>query len=137
MQYIIVTLNDSDVWTTHKKRYEELAGNSREKLIVKAGDCMKHVISGKKECSLVAGSDFAVYVENGHGTDFTVVKHVPETIDFPLNSGEKVGYLEIISDDEVIDIVDIIANSDFSPDGEAHVHNCFMFTLMNILRNII
>jgi D-alanyl-D-alanine carboxypeptidase (penicillin-binding protein 5/6) len=137
MQYIIVTLNDSDDWNTHKKLYEEIADNSRKKLVVKTGDCMKHIISEKKECSLVAGSDFIVYVENGHGTDFEVIKHVPETIDFPLNAGEKVGYLEIISDDEVIGNVDIIANSDFSPDGEARVHNCFMFTLMNILRNII
>ena len=137
MQYIIVTLNDSDDWNTHKKLYEEITNKSRKKLVVKTGDCMKHIISGKKECSLVADSDFVVYVEDGRGTDFEVIKHVPDTINFPINAGEKMGYLEIISNDETIGAVNIVANSDFLPDGESHVHNCFMFTLMNILRNII
>lgn len=136
-EYIIVTLNDSDDWNTHKELCEEVFKNHTRRVIVKSGDCMKHVVFEKEECSLVAENEFAVYVSNYGGNGFEVIKHIPKTIDFPLNRGEKVGYIEIKTNGETIGTVNVVAEKDFNPSGDAEVKNCFMFTFLNILRNLI
>lgn len=135
-EYIIVTLNDTDDWNTHKALYEEVFGNQTRKIIVKSDECIKHAVCGKTECELIAKNEFAVYV-NGSQNNFEIIRHVPKTIDFPLNEGEKVGYIEIKANGETIGMVDVVSECDFKPKDEAKVENCFIFTFINILRNLI
>ena len=135
-EYIIVTLNDSDDWNTHKELCEKVFERHTRKVIIKSGECMKHAVYEKEECELIAQNEFSVFV-NGSKNDFEVIRHLPKTIDFPMNEGEKVGYLEIKANGETIGTVDIVAECDFKPEGKAKVKNCFMFTFLNILRNLI
>lgn len=135
-EYIIVTLNDSDDWNTHKELYSEAFKTNRERKIVRKGDVIKHAVFGKEECALVAKEDFSVFV-NKNGNQFEIVKSIPQTVDFPLNKGEKTGYIEIRANGETVGVIDVVAEHDFNPQGEAKVKNCFMFTFINILRNFI
>ena len=135
-EYIIVTLNDPDDWKTHKELCEKAFEGGIKRIIIKKGDCMKHAVYEKEECALVTTDDFSVVV-NGNENNFEVVKHLPKTMDFPFNKGEKVGYIEINANGEIIGTVDVVSECDFNPSGEAKVKNCFMFTFLNILRNLI
>ena len=135
-EYIIVTLNDSDDWRTHKELCEMAFDSMSERKIVKKGDCMKHAVSGKAECELVLKEDFSVFV-NRNNNSFEIIKHMPGTVDFPLNKGEKVGFVEIKANGETIGTVDVVAKNNFEPKGDTQLKNCFKFTFINILRNLI
>lgn len=135
-EYVIVTLNDSDDWNTHKELCELAFDTMSERNIVKKGDCMKHAVSAKEECELVVKADFSVFV-NRNNNSFEIIKHIPETVDFPLNKGEKVGYVEIKANGETVGAVDVVAENDFKPEGDVKLKNCFKFTFINILRNLI
>ena len=135
-EYIIVTLNDSDDWNTHKELCENTFESGNERKIIKNGECIKHAVNGKEECRLVTADSFYVFT-HGNKNNFELIKHLPKTIDFPLNKGEKAGYIEIKNNGETIGIVDVVAEKDFNPQGSAQVENCFKFTFFNILRNLI
>lgn len=135
-EYIIVTLNDSDDWNTHKELCEKAFNGKVERKIIKKGDCIKHIKSGKEECSLIAKKDFSVAV-NGGKNDFEVVKCLPKTMNFPLNKGEKVGYVNIKANGEIIGTVDMVSEKDFYPKSEKMLKNCFWFAVLIILRNLI
>lgn len=134
-EYIIVTLSDSDDWNTHKELCEKAFGTQKKKIAVKKGDCVKHAVYEKSECPLVAKNDFSVYCHN-EKCALEIIRHIPEKIDFPVNGGEKVGYLKIKYGDETIGTVDVVAECDFKPHGNVKVKNCFVFTLINLVRNI-
>ena len=131
-KYIAVTLNDSDDWNTHKELYQSVIKTARERVIVRKGDCMMHI----GDFRLVAQDEFCVFV-NDTGSEFEIVKNIPKTIDFPLNRGEKVGYLSIELNGNVIGEVDIVSDGDYMPDNNGKTKNCFMFTLINLLRNTL
>ncbi len=131
-QYVVVTLNDSDDWDTHKELYDDILSNAREKKILSRGDCVKHI----GECRLVAKNGFSVFT-NGENSDFEIVNNLPSSMDFPVNKGEKVGYIEIKANGESIGRVDIVADGDFVPKGKVKTRACFMFTLVNLIRNIV
>ncbi len=135
-EYITVTLNDADDWNTHKELCETAYDSNSERKIIKKDDCMKHAVSGRDECALVAKDNFSVFV-NGNKNDFELIKHIPETVDFPLNKGEKVGYIEIKANGETVGTVDVVAEKNFNPQGNVQVKNCFVFAFLNILRNLI
>ncbi len=135
-EYIIVTLNDSDDWNTHKELCEMAFQTQKRKLVIKQNDCIKHVVCGKSECGLVTKNEFAVFTK-GSKNNFDIIRHIPKRIDFPLNKGEKVGYIEIKTNGETIGTVDVVAERDFVPEGGAVVKSCFMFTFINLLRNCI
>ncbi len=131
-QYVVVTLNDSDDWKTHKDLYDMTIDAAQEKKLIRKGVCIKHV--GK--CDLVAEDGFSVFT-NGEKMDFEIINNIPDTIDFPLNKGEKIGYIEIKANNKEIGTVNVVAKSDFVPDGETKAKNCFWFTMANLLRNIL
>ena len=135
-EYIMVTLNDSDDWNTHKELCEMAYDGNSERRIIKKNDCVMHAVSGKEECALVTKDGFSVFV-NGNKNKFEIIKHIPGTVDFPLNKGEKIGYLEIKANGESVGTVDVVAQKDFNPNGAVQVKNCFMFSFLNILRNLI
>lgn len=131
-KYIAVTLNDSDDWNTHKELYQSVIKTARERVIVRKGDCMMHI----GDFRLVAQDEFCVFV-NDTGSEFEIVKNIPKTIDFPLNRGEKVGYLSIELNGNVIGVIDVVSDGDYMPDNNGKTKNCFMFTLINLLRNTL
>lgn len=130
-----MTLSDSDDWNTHKELCEKAFGTQKKKIAVKKGDCVKHAVYEKSECPFVAKNDFSVYCHN-EKCALEIIRHIPEKIDFPVNGGEKVGYLEIKYGDETIGTVDVVAECDFKPHGNVKVKNCFVFTLINLVKNI-
>ncbi len=135
-EYIVVTLNDSDDWNTHKTLHEEAYKSQLYKAIIKKGDCIKHITSGKIESGLVMAEEYGVYVSTDSRHNFEVVSHIPQNIDFPINKGEKVGYVEIKANDRTIGKVDVVSDCDFVPKGDTKVKNCFLFTVLTIFRNI-
>lgn len=135
-EYITVTLGDSDDWNTHKMLVEDAFKTGKKKTLIKCGDCVKHAVCEKDECALKATGDFAVY-SHGTANKIEIIRHIPKKIDFPLNGGEKVGYIEIKANGETIGTVDVAAERDFSPHGEARVRNCFVFTLLSLIRCLV
>lgn len=135
--YIAVTLNDSDDWNTHKALHKKAFDEQRERVIVKADECVKHLVSGKSQCELVAAEGYSLCVSGEENHDIEVVTHIPDNIDFPVNRGEKVGYLEVCCKSRTIAKVDVIADNDFMPNTQTRVKNCYKFTLVTLLRNIL
>lgn len=135
--YIAVTLNDSDDWNTHKALYKKAFEEQQERVIIKADGCVKHLVSGKSQCKLVAAEGYSACVSGEGNHDIEVVTHIPDNIDFPVNKGEKVGYLEISCKGRTIAKVDVIADNDFTPNTQVRVKNCYVFTLVTLLRNIL
>lgn len=131
-QYVIVTLDDSDDWQTHKDLYNKIIGDAQEKKIIRKGVCIKHA----DDCALVAKEEFSVYT-NGEKNNYEIIQNLPDEIDFPINKGEKIGYLEIRANNKQIGIVDVVAKTDFVPRKTTVIKNCFLFTLTNLLRNIL
>ena len=135
--YIVVTLNDPDDWNTHKAMYDMAYETMQKNTTIKKGDCFKHIVSENGSCNLVARDDFEIYTNHNGGHKVEIIRHIPQNIDFPLNEGEKVGYAEIIYDGKAIGKVDIISDSDFKAEGKTKIKNCYMFTFLNLLRNIL
>lgn len=136
MRYIIVTLNDSDDWNTHKTLYEAVIESADKKTLVRAGDTIRHISSDKSKCNLVAESDFTIST-NGGPNEFEIVNNIPKTIDFSINKGEKVGYMEIKLNGKSIGNVNIIADRDFETDKNADTTKCFAYVIINLLKNIV
>ncbi len=136
-EYIAVTLDDSNDWKTHKELYQYAYNSQHIKKIVGKGDCIKHIKSGNSKCLLVTAEGYDVCVNESNPHDFQLVANIPETIDFPLNNGEKIGFLEVKLNDRVLKEIDIIANDDFLPEEKTRVDSCFMFTLLTLLRNLL
>lgn len=136
-QYIAVTLNDPDDWNTHKELYEYAYNNHTLKTVINAGDCIKHMISEKSRCDLVAKDGYSVYVNEKNPHNFEMVVHLPESLEIPLNEGEKVGVLEIKLNDRTLKKIDITANCTFIPNKETKVKNCYMFTVLTLIRNLL
>lgn len=135
--YIAVTLSDSDDWHTHKDLHNGAFDSARQKQIINEGECIKHAVSGKTEVSLVAKDGFSLFTNRERFDGVEVIVNLPQRIDFPLNEGEKVGELQIISGGEKVGCVDIVAESDFVPQTQAKLENCYLFTVITILRNIL
>lgn len=136
-QYIAVTLNDPNDWNTHKELHNEAYKSQEYKLLVRKGDCIKHITADKNECKLVAAEEYGIFLHSDSGHNTELITHIPQKVDFNLNKGEKIGYLEVKVNGVTVGNVDIIAEEDFSFEGEAKVKNCFLFTFLIILRNIL
>ena len=136
MQYIIVTLNDPDDWNTHKALYKKVMDSAEKKDIVKEGACIKHITSESDTCRLIALDGFSVYI-NGEGNEFEIISNIPNTINFPVNKGETVGFLEVKAHNRTIGKVYVVADRDFCPDNNSKVKRCFGLVLMSLLRNTL
>ena len=135
--YIVVTLNDTDDWNTHKILHEQAYSSQIYTPVVKKGDCIKHLVSGEEECGLITAEGYGVYTSSKGGHDFEVIPHIPQNTDIPINKGEKIGYAEIKLNNRAIGTVDIVADKDFAPSDSVKLKNCFMFTLTTVLRNLL
>lgn len=135
--YIAVTLSDPDDWSTHKELYKYAYNNQSLKMLVNANDCIKHIVSGKSQCELVAADDYSVYVNEKNLHNFEIVVNLPDKIDFPLNKDEKVGYLEIKLNGNSLQNIDIIAKNEYVTERETEIKDCYIFTLLNLLRNLL
>lgn len=134
-EYVIVTLNDSDDWNTHKILCEKAFEGQKHKIIIKKGDVLKKIVSGNEECILAAADDFSVYTTEGGGKEFDIEICLPNDVDFPLNKGEKVGCVQIRHENSVIGVVDIISEKDFYARDKTKIKDNFFFVLKTILRN--
>lgn len=136
-EYIAVTLNDADDWKEHKELMELAFSDSRLINAVSAGDCLGHVVDGKRFCDLVAAEDFNVPV-NGEGyNNIDIVPHIPDMDGVPLNKGEKAGYIEILCNGRSAGYVDVVAKEDFAAGNGAAVRPCFLFTILTLIKNIL
>lgn len=135
--YIAVTLNDENDWAEHKAMMDAAYSDSRWLTAVKAGDCVRHIVSGDGECDLVAKTDYYVPVNGSDGRDIEVLVNAPREIYTPLNAGEKVGELEVYYKDELLGKADVVAKDNFyRTENKARVKNCFWFYVRTLLRNI-
>ncbi len=136
-RYIAVTLDDSDDWKTHKELYEYAYNSQHIKTLVREGDCIKHLKSGKQDCMLITSKGYDVCINEKSSHNFELVTNIPENIDFPLNKGEKIGFLEVKLNGRVLERIDIISKDNFEPYKETKAETCFMFTLITLLRNLL
>ena len=135
--YIAVTLNDREDWAEHKAMMDAAYSDSRWLTVVKAGDCVRHVVSREAECDLVAKNDFYVPVNGSRGRDIDVRLNVPKAVYSPLNAGEKIGELEVYFDNGLLGKVDVVAKEDFVYESRARIKNCFWFYMTTLLRNAL
>ncbi len=133
-EYIMVTLNDSNDWNTHKELVSEAFSGCRMVTAVEKGQCISHLASGPNSCALVAADSFEVPV-NGKGKEIELAPHIPEG-NVALNKGEKAGYIEVIFGGSVIGRVDVIADKDFYV-GDALYRPCFTFYLARLIKDLL
>lgn len=135
--YIAVTLNDGNDWNDHKQLMELAFSGCRMVRAVSKGDCIEHLVSGKSSCDLVAAEDFNIPLDGEKKRDIDIVPHIPAMDHVPLNRGEKAGYIEILCNDESVGTVDIVAKNDFAADAEVKIKPCFLFEIINMIRNVV
>ena len=134
--YIAVTLNSPNDWQEHKEMLEYGFSSCRMIRAVNENETVKHISANGGECAFVAETGFDIPVNSKRGSDFYMKISMMSELDVPINSGEKVGLLEIYGDAGKIGEVNIIADRDFNAKkGIAAVRNCFWFYAMNVIRN--
>lgn len=136
-QYIVVTLNDGNDWKDHKELMELAFSGCHIVRAVSEGDVIEHLKNGDGKCSLIAATDYNLPLNGDKSRKIDLRPQLPETYDFAINEGEKVGELAIYCDDEYIASVDITADADFIPGDEVKSKRCFKFTLINLIKNLL
>lgn len=136
-EYITVTLNDSNDWSDHKELYALAFDGCRLVRAISRGECLEHLVSGSKGCDLIAANDFNVPLNGSERRNIDIEPHLPILNDTPLNAGEKVGYVDVLCNGVRVGTVDIIAKTDFNAGSDARVKPCFLFTIINMIKNIL
>lgn len=136
-EYIVVTLNDPNDWKDHKELLELGFAGTHIVRAVSKGDCVKYIKNGNSKCEFIAASDYNLPLDGDKSRDIKLRPIMPETVNFSLNAGEKVGVIEIYCDDTYIDSVDIVASCDFIAEGEHKSKHSFWFRVLNMLKNIL
>lgn len=135
--YIAVTLNDPNDWQEHRELLDSGFSGTRFICAVEKGECVRHLVSGDDECSLIAAEEFTVPVDGNKGKNITVKVNLPDSVVPLLNKGEKAGSLDIYCDDTYVGSVDIIAENDISVDEEYKMKPCFFTVVKRLLRGLI
>ena len=134
--YVAVTLNSPNDWKEHKQMLDYAFSDCETVMAVKKGECIKRIKSENDQCALVAADDFVIPY-NGGQHNINLSLNLPDKMDMPLNKGEKIGFIDIISDGRKVGEVDIIARDDFVPEEKNDIKTCFGFVFKNIIRNIL
>lgn len=109
---ICVTLNDPDDWADHKALLDFGFESAREKQAVKKGDVLKEIkTKGAKSVPAEAAEDFSYSVWGADRTE--IVTHTLPEIRADIDAGEKIGYMDIISNGNVIGRVDLLAGEKY------------------------
>ena len=111
MELIAVTLNAPNDWNDHKNMLDYGFSKVEVKTIIKKGSviCNKN-INGQEVQVLCA--DDAVVPYFGSDGDYTVVTHIAEKLQSPINSGDKIGICDIEYKGKIIKQIDLISDKE-------------------------
>lgn len=130
---VAVTLNAPDDWNDHKKMLDYGFESIKREKIAERGEIFKKY-SGKNETlDAVAAED--AYIDCVDKGKLKVVLHTAEKINYEVEAGEKIGYMEIFYGDRPIKCVDIVADRNFS--GGRRQKDGFFGELMKIIKNLL
>ena len=135
--YIAVTLDDPNDWQEHRELLDDGFSGTRFICAVEKGECIRHLVSGDDDCSLIAAEGFTVPVDGSKGKNITVKVNLPESVVPLLNKGEKAGSLDIYCDDTYVGSVDIVADKDISVGEDYRMKPCFFTAVKRLIRNLI
>lgn len=136
-KYVAVTLNCSNDWAEHKEMLDYGFSRTRYITALKAGECIKHIVSGSNETELIAKEGMSIPVEGYDKRDVTLDVKLSDEISAPLNAGEKVGVIGVYCGDEFVGNVDIVAKNDLYFDQGYKIKPCFFSALARLIRNVI
>ncbi len=137
MEFIAVTLGDSDDWNDHMSMLDYAFSEHYPKKVIEKDMTIKVAQIDGKRYNMVAADDFVVpFKENGK-VSVELVSHIADNLKSPINAGEKVGYVEIRCDDMTIGSVDIISQSDIGKVTNIRLKNSFYNSFMHIVKRLL
>ena len=137
MEFIAVTLGDSDDWNDHMEMLDYAFAEHYPKRVIEKGMKVKVAEIDGKRYNMVAAGDFTMpFKENGK-VNVEVITHMANNLDAPINAGEKVGYLEVCYDGGTIGQVDIISQSDIFDVSGIRLRNSFYSSFIHIVRILL
>ena len=129
MTFIAVTLGDPNDWRDHTEMLDYAFSECSPREIISRGQCVKKAAAGGKTYSFVAADSFSVNFRNNQPDGYTVENHIVGELTRPINKGEKVGYMAVYYGEEKIGEVDIISEDDVYEDGEIMLRSSFWQTI--------
>jgi D-alanyl-D-alanine carboxypeptidase (penicillin-binding protein 5/6) len=133
MKYIAVTLNDRNDWNDHKEMYERAFSESYPFKAVDGGQCIKKADG----YSFVAEEDFIIPSPINKRTEIDLIIHMPEKINGPINKGEKVGYMQVMYNQEEIGTVNIVSESDVIGEERLEVRKSLKGYILEQLKKLM
>lgn len=113
LRLICVTLNDGDDWEEHTRMYDAAFERWEMRTCVFAGEVVAHVpvIAGTAgSVGAAASRSIKVLVRRGEETETRAV--TPDFLYAQVRAGDRVGFVEILRDGEVIGTVELVAVGD-------------------------
>ena len=132
MTFIAVTLNDNDDWNTHAQLLDDAFASHHPAKLAAKGQVIKEFSLDGKKYTFSAAQDCVIPLKNNAKTHINANIHISPEIPVPVNSGEKVGYVEYSSGGMVYASVDIVSDSDITEVGKYRLKNSFYEIWKNV-----
>lgn len=137
MEFIAVTLDDSDDWNEHIEMLDYAFAKYYPKKIIEKDMIIKVAQIDGKRYNMIVADDFTIpFKENGK-VSVEIVSHMSDKLKSPINAGEKVGYVEIRCDGVTIGSVDIISQSDIENVTNIRLRNSFYNKFMHVVKRLL
>ena len=137
MEFIAVTLNDSNDWNDHAEMLDYAFSEHYPKKLIEQGDTVKVTNIDGKDYSMVAASDFTIPFKEHQKTQVEVISHISNDLQAPINQGEKVGWLEIVCDGVSVGEVDIISENDIYGVSNIRLKNSFFSSFIRVAKILL
>lgn len=137
MEFIAVTLNAPDDWNDHMQMLDYAFSEHYPKNVVKKGMVVKVAKIDGEKYSMIAANDFTIPLKERQKSQIDIIYHVANDLISPINSGEKVGYIEIKYDGLCVGTVDIISESEISGVSNIRLKSCFFSNFAHIAKLLL
>lgn len=136
MAFTAVTLDDPADWNDHKEMLDYAFSEYYPKKIVKEGEVIKNAVIGGTKYAMIAETNFVVPFKEHSGVSIEMITHIVSPLNAPINKDEKVGYIEIVYNGNVIGKVGIVSESDIYGESEIKMRNSFYKSFVCVVKKI-
>lgn len=132
MMFIAVTLNDKDDWNTHVQLLDKAFAEHHPAKLASKGEVIKEFVLDGNKYAFSAAEDCIIPLRDNAKNCINADIHISSELPVPVNSGEKVGYVEYRHEGELCASVDIVSDSDITNIGKYRLKNSFYEIWKNV-----
>lgn len=137
MEFIAVTLNDSDDWNDHTQMLDYAFSEHYPKKVIEKNSVIKKASIDGTEYEMIAADDFVIPFKEHGKTNIEIISHIASNLQAPINAGEKVGYLEILCNGLSIGQIDILSKNDINNISGIRIKNSFYNSFIHIIKTVL